>query len=126
MLPEAAHLASLEPAALLIPGALPGLWQRAELSVGALRTYFSGGHVVQVKKDGYEEPRVIPGAEPSVVDAAIRVAVQTGKLWLVLFVTRYRNRPLVDDHDLLSIAAQPPAFYLVAVLVSSRCASRRR
>ncbi|OGK75197.1 MAG: hypothetical protein A2X53_06550 [Candidatus Rokubacteria bacterium GWA2_70_23] len=81
VLPEVARLASIEPA-LLIPGALPGLWQRAELSVGALRTYFSGGHVVQVKKGGYEEPRVIPGAEPSVVDAAIRVAVQTGKLWL--------------------------------------------
>jgi hypothetical protein len=81
VLPEAAELSALAPG-LLVPGALPGLWDGLELAVGALRGYFAGGRVVQVSRDGYQEPRAIPRAAPAAVDAAIHAAVREGLLWL--------------------------------------------
>ena len=81
VLPESATLAELS-ATLLAPDVLPGLWQGAELAVGDLYTYFAGGHVVKVPREGYEEPVTIPQANQPVVDAAIQTAVKNGKLWL--------------------------------------------
>ncbi|MEW6447215.1 MAG: DUF499 domain-containing protein [Bacillota bacterium] len=82
VLPEAATLSAI-PAGLLVPGALPGLWpDPPEISVGDVVAYFRGGNVVQVPKEGYTEPVVIPKADPEVVYAAIAEAVKTGKLWL--------------------------------------------
>lgn len=52
VLPEAATLSEVAPA-LLLPGALPGLWEGPELRVKDLRSYFSGDRVVKVKKGGY-------------------------------------------------------------------------
>lgn len=81
VLPEAAELSALA-SGLLAPGALPSLWDGAELAVGAVHTYFGGGRVVQMSKDGYDEPRTIPRAPMAVVDAAIDAAVREGTLWL--------------------------------------------
>jgi hypothetical protein len=81
VLPEAAVLSDLTPAALT-PGLLPGLWEGDQITVGQLLAYFSGGRVVKVRRDGYEEPVTIPGAKREAVDAAVRAAVRGGKLWL--------------------------------------------
>ena len=45
--------------------------------------YFSGGKVVQIQKDGYEEPVMIPKADSAIIDLAIQDAVKRGLLWLV-------------------------------------------
>jgi len=82
VLPESAELAELPPH-LLKPGSLPELWPpEQELSVADVFAYF-GGKVIQVPKEGYSEPLVIPKAERSVVEAAIRLAVEQGHVWLV-------------------------------------------
>ena len=87
VLPEAATLSRLS-SSLVAPGELPGLWKRKEdafegITLQAVYEYFAGGHVVQIQKDGYEEPVVIPGAPREVVDAAVEAAVENGSLWLV-------------------------------------------
>ena len=82
VLPEAATLSELLPD-LLTPGMLPGLWpDPPEIAVRDVVAYFRGGNVVQVPREGYTEPVVIPKAEPEVVYAAIAEAVKAGKLWL--------------------------------------------
>ena len=82
VLPEAAELSEIAPE-LLTPDCLPNLWQGSELLIKNLYDYFFGGHVVQVQKEGYEEPVMIPKADPSVIDRAIQEAVRKGLLWLV-------------------------------------------
>lgn len=83
VLPEAAILSGLSPD-LLVPGVLPGLWPTPpEIAVRDVVAYFRGGNVVQVPREGYTEPAVIPKAEPEVVYAAIAEAVRAGKLWLI-------------------------------------------
>ncbi len=82
VLPEAAELAELAPR-LLEPGVLPGLWPTGDaLPYTDLAKYFGGGYVAQVPKDGYEEPITIPEASPVVLEAAVRSAVATGRLWI--------------------------------------------
>lgn len=81
VLPDAATLTELSPT-LLAPGEFPGLWNNSALPLAALRQYFSGGHVVNVPRDGYEEPLILPSAEQSVIDAAVQASVLSGKLWL--------------------------------------------
>jgi hypothetical protein len=78
---EAAELTSL-PWSLLLPQALPGLWTGQDLAFRAICDYFAGGKVVQVPRQGYEEPVVIPKADRPVIESAIGAAVQEGKLWL--------------------------------------------
>lgn len=75
VLPEAAVLAELEPV-LLAPGRLPKLWtgdlpaappacagtadrgsaQAGEITVKAVFDYFNGKTIVQMDRDGYQEP----------------------------------------------------------------------
>jgi hypothetical protein len=82
VLPEAAELTELS-SHLLAPGTLAELWpEEQELSVADVYTYFAG-KVVQVPKEGYTEPLVIPKAERSVVETAIRLAVEQGLTWLI-------------------------------------------
>ena len=81
VLPESAELSELEPA-LLAPGALPDLWKGDDLSVADVRAYFSGGQVVRIARQGYDEAVTIPKAPQSVVDATITWAVKEGTLWL--------------------------------------------
>src|SRR5262249_18475702 len=82
VLPETAELAALPPA-LLLPGALPGLWPGEELPVPAAFDYFTGGHVVQVHHEGYDEPVLLPRADRAVVEKALCEAVQAGQVWLL-------------------------------------------
>jgi len=82
VLPEHAQLSDLAPE-LLSPNRLPGLWENNEISLQALYSYFCGKQVIQVQKNGYTEPLVIPKAESSVVDLAVQEAIRKGLLWLV-------------------------------------------
>lgn len=82
VLPDAASLSEIQPG-LLIQNDLPGLWKRSELSVQGVYDYFSGQTVVQIQKEGYEEPFIVPKAEIVVADDAIGEAVKKGLLWLV-------------------------------------------
>jgi hypothetical protein len=81
VLPEAAELGELA-TVLLTPKVLPGLWTGEEITVGAVDTYFGGAKVVQVDRDGYQEPIQIPKAAPAVVHKAIEEAVQAGLVWM--------------------------------------------
>jgi hypothetical protein len=82
VLPEAAELSEVSPA-LLAPEHMPGLWAGDEIAAQAIATYFGGGSIVQVKRDGYAEPMQIPKAEQLVVDRAVSAAVENGILWLL-------------------------------------------
>jgi hypothetical protein len=82
VLPEAAALSELQPE-LLVQNALPELWAGAELCVRQIYDYFAGQHVVNIPKEGYQEPFVVPYAVSEVVDAAISKGVRRGLLWLV-------------------------------------------
>jgi hypothetical protein len=83
VLSEAATLTDLAPE-LLIPDKLPGLWPTpAQITVQDAVNYFSGGKTVKVSREGYEETITIPRAERQVVEAAITVGVEKGKLWLL-------------------------------------------
>jgi hypothetical protein len=54
-----------------------------EITVKAVGDYFDGTTIVQVEREGYEEPVQIPRAGPSVVEKAIQAGVEGGTLWLV-------------------------------------------
>ena len=99
VLPQKAELDSLH-VPLLAPGELPGLWPgdppsgaatvaldvaqlQARLRVRDLLAYFSGDHVVQVPRQGYDDVFAIPACPAEVVHGAIRQAVEAGDLWLV-------------------------------------------
>lgn len=81
VLPEAAELGELM-AVLLTPKVLPGLWAGDEVAVGAVAAYFDGTKVVQVEREGYQEPMQVPKALPVVVHKAIEEAVQAGLVWM--------------------------------------------
>lgn len=110
VLPEHAELVEIPPD-LLKPGTLPELWPtEQELAVADVYAYFGGGKVVQVPKEGYTEPLFIPKAERPVVDAAIRLAVEQGIVWLVSGPASLFREPI--PAGVLSDAARllpPPA-----------------
>jgi hypothetical protein len=83
VLPESAELTEVQPD-LLVRNNLPGLWKGEEVCIKDVYAYFSGENVVQIPKDGYEEPLIIPKAEAGILDLTIQEAVQKGSLWLVL------------------------------------------
>jgi len=82
VLPEAATLTHLAPS-LLTPNVLPGLWSGPEITVQDVYDYFGGETVIQVRREGYEEPVFVPAAPQEVVDEAVEEAVRSGKLWLL-------------------------------------------
>ena len=107
MLPESAELSEIEPR-LFVPGILPNLWTGSDISVADVRGYFSGGKVVKIARQGYDEPVTIPKAAQTVVDEAIGWAVKEGKLWFTrgptsLYAEDIPAGLLVDDARL-----QPP------------------
>jgi hypothetical protein len=81
VLPEAAILTEIS-ATLLAPEKLSGLWPNPEILIKDVFNYFSGGHNVKIKKEGYEESVIIPKAERAVVETAIHAAVRDDVLWL--------------------------------------------
>jgi hypothetical protein len=83
VLPQAATLSDI-PMALLSPQVLPGLWKQSAITVKDVVGYFSGGNVIQVPRDGYEEPVVIPKVDRAMVEQAIQSAVKEGRLWLTI------------------------------------------
>jgi hypothetical protein len=87
VLPEAIQLTSIA-TSLLLPDALPELWQSSELMLKDLYSYFSDGRVVKIKRQGpngalYEDERTIPRAGRTIVDASIQEAIKEKKLWLI-------------------------------------------
>jgi hypothetical protein len=80
VLPESADITELS-SSLLLPGQLPALWRRETLLIRDLYDYFSGQHIVQIQKEGYEEPLLIPHAEPAILDVLVVDLVKDGKLW---------------------------------------------
>lgn len=113
VLPEAAEIVELPPH-LLKPGTLPGLWpDEQQLSVADVYAYFAGAKVVQVPKNGYTEPLVIPRAKRAVVEAATRLAVEQGITWLLagpasLFREQIPPGVLSDTATLLPPPASVP------------------
>ena len=81
VLPARATLSELSPR-LLVPGALPKLWQGAELTLQELGNYFSGSHIVTFEGGSYQEPVTIPRAEREVLETVVKASVREGKLWL--------------------------------------------
>ena len=82
VLPEAAELAEI-PRQVLLPGQAPDLWPTDSITVDSVHQYFRGGNVVQIARNGYNEPATIPKAAPSIVDTAVASAIESGSLWLL-------------------------------------------
>ena len=82
VLPEGAEIVEIFPA-LLVPQKLHRLWTSDQITAKAVADYFSGSTVVQVEREGYQEPMQIPKAAQLVVDKAICAAVESGILWLL-------------------------------------------
>jgi hypothetical protein len=83
--------------------------------------YFSGGRVVKVQKQGYEEPLAIPKAERSVVADAVVEAVKDGQLWLTsgpasIWAEEIPAGLLTDD---AALQAPPPVISSIEVLPPS-------
>jgi Protein of unknown function (DUF1156) len=81
-LPEKAILSELHPSSLA-PGAIPGLWKADTITVSDAISFFAASHTIAVKRDGYEEPVVIPVCPAAAIEAAVGDAVRQGLLWLV-------------------------------------------
>ncbi|MGH8629832.1 MAG: hypothetical protein ACREU7_03575, partial [Burkholderiales bacterium] len=81
VLSGAAEISSLEHV-LLAPNRLPGLWTDVRMPVKRLYEYFAGGYVAKVNQGGYEETRIVPKANATVLNAAVQAAVKEGVLWL--------------------------------------------
>jgi hypothetical protein len=91
-LPEKAHLSDLHPSTLA-PGVLPGLWTGEAITVADVVGYCCGGRMVKVKREGYEEPVIIPACPAAAVEAAISDAVRQGVLWLVNGPASFQGEP---------------------------------
>jgi len=120
VLPENAILSEL-PAGITTPNALPGLWEKPTITLKGLLDYFSGGRVVKVQKQGYEEPLAIPKAERSIVVDAVSEAVKDGLLWLTsgpasIWAEEIPAGLLTDD---TALQAPPPVISSIEVLPPS-------
>ena len=82
VLPESAELTEIS-SDLVKPNVLPGLWHEDEsVPFQDIVNYFSGKNIVQIKKEGYEEPLPIPKATKELMEEAVRASVKSGELWL--------------------------------------------
>ena len=81
VLPDKAELRALS-AGLLASGALPELWSGGQVTVAALRDYFTGGRTIRIPHEGYDETQVIPACPGPAVRDAVRRAVERGTVWL--------------------------------------------
>lgn len=109
VLPEAATLGEIRPE-LLVPGALPELWNGDALRLQDITAYFRGGNTVKVPRDNYDETLIIPATEPDVVKRAVGEAVKAGRLWLSLGAASMLGEAVPED--LLrddAVLAPPPA-----------------
>jgi hypothetical protein len=109
VLPEVAELAELTPA-LIAKDTLPSLWTGENITVKQVVYYFDGSKVVQVEKDGYQEPQQVPKADKAVVHEAIEKAVSDGLVWLTCGPASLLDEPVPTG--VLTDAAElrePPA-----------------
>jgi hypothetical protein len=81
VLPKAAELTDVD-SDLLRQGALPSLWAGTQITVADVKSYFNGSEVVQVQRDGYEEPVLIPKASSEAIERGVTEAVEAGAIWL--------------------------------------------
>lgn len=93
VLPKAAELTDIEPD-LLRHTALPGLWTGDQITVADVAAYFSGTKVVQVQRDGYEEPVQIPKAAREAIEKAVSEAVESGIVWLTAGPASLLSEPI--------------------------------
>lgn len=82
VLPEAAELGELA-SSVLVPSALPELWNGEEITVQAVADYFDGKKVVQIDRGGFKEPVHVPRATADVINEAVSAAVESGHVWLL-------------------------------------------
>jgi hypothetical protein len=92
-LPEKATLSELHPTSLA-PGAIPGLWKSDTNTVADVIGFFASSHTIAVKRDGYEEPIVIPRCPAAAVEAAVGDAVRQGILWLLNGPASFQGEPV--------------------------------
>ena len=107
LLPEAATLSELS-SSLLKHQALPGLWSSDEIIVQNLYDYFAGANIVNIPKEGYEEPLTIPKCESADVDAAVLEAVEQGTLWLTSGPASILNETVPPGVLSASASLRPP------------------
>ena len=82
VLPEKAELTELSED-MLRQGELPELWTSDQIKVSDVLAYFGGGKTVQIERNGYKEPIVVPKASKEAVFDAIRQAVTRGLIWML-------------------------------------------
>lgn len=58
ILSQSAELSEL-PSDLVVPRKLPGLWTSDEITVQNIVDYFNGQNIVQVEREGYQEPQQV-------------------------------------------------------------------
>jgi hypothetical protein len=79
---------------LTTPGVLPELWKGDTITVADAIGYFAASHTVMVKRDGYDEPVVIPVCSAAAIEAAIGDAVRQRLLWLLNGPTSFQGEPV--------------------------------
>lgn len=123
VLPEAAELVELTPD-LLAPQRLPGLWEKAAITVKDIIGYFFGGKTVQVDRGGYQEPMFIPKAGSEVVRKAVAAAVENGLLWLLSGPASILGEPI--PAGVMNDSAElrgPPAIISAAAILPENLSS---
>ncbi len=117
VLPQGTELRDLGPA-LLVPGALPGLWSAEEITVQAVADFFDGSTVVQVERQGYKEPMPIPKARYAVVGKAVSSGVEGGSLWLLSGPASILGEPIPPGvlNPSARLSAPPPAIAPAEIL----------
>ena len=117
VLPQGAELGELVPA-LLAAGRLPGLWAIQEITVQAIADYFNGSTVVQVERQGYQEPMPIPKAAYAVVEKAVSAAVEGGILWMLSGPASILGEPIPPGvlNPSARLSAPPPAIAPAEIL----------
>ena len=73
-----------------------------------LYDYFAGGNIVNIPKEGYEEPLTIPKCESADVDAAVLEAVEQGTLWLISGPASILNETVPPGVLSASASLRPP------------------
>ena len=102
---------------LLAPGVLPELWgdtaDDPKVTLREVVEYFGGGRVVQVPKEGYDEPHAIPRCAETMVRDAVHRAVHAGTVWLTNGPTSVWKEPIpygaLDRDAVLRPAPMPLA-----------------
>jgi hypothetical protein len=106
-LPEKATLSELHPGSLT-PGVLPGLWKGDTITVADAISYFAASHTVTIKRDGYDEPVVIPVCSAAAVEAAVGDAVRQGLVWLLNGPASFQGEPVPVGVLTASAQLRPP------------------